>query len=293
MDTVTLSWFAAAAAALLYGVGAVLQGIGARTARPAPGVHATFRLIVRQPKYLAGLSVDVLAWMLTIAALQRIPVFAVQTIVASSLAVTVILAHFVHGATLRRADLAATVGTVISLVLVGAAAGSEPPRTPSPAVAVALIVGAPAVAVISLFASSASSRVSSTIAGTGFAGSMLAARATHFGDGVLTSVGKPLSWAVIVYGLVGLVSYARALQAGDVGSATASTWATEIVIASLVGRTILGDHARQGWQWVATAGLALALLSTFSLARSLAHATTATPASEGCPAMAAPPRNSL
>ena len=71
MDTVTLSWCAAVAAALLYGVGAVLQGIGARTARPAPGVHATFRRIVRQPKYLVGLGLDLIAWILTIAALER------------------------------------------------------------------------------------------------------------------------------------------------------------------------------------------------------------------------------
>ena len=283
MDTVTLSWCAAVAAALLYGVGAVLQGIGARIARPVPGVHATFRRIVRQPKYLAGLSIDLLAWILTIAALQQLPVFAVQTIVASSLAVTVVLAHFVHGATLRPIDVAAIVGTVTSLVLVGAAAGSEPPGSPSTAVAVALIVGAPAVAVVSLLTSSASTRVSSTIAGTAFAGSMLAARATHFDDGVLTIAVRPLSWAAIAYGLVGLVSYARAVEAGDVGSATASTWATEIVIASLAGRTILGDHTRQGWQWVATAGLALALLSTFSLARSNARTTTSNAPKRGLP----------
>lgn len=272
MVTVIPALAAALAAAFIYGAGSILQAKGARGASLRCEGRAPVLLIARQPAYVAGLACDFLAWLLTIAALQRMPVFAVQTIVASSLAVTVLLARVFFHTHLRPIDIFAVAGTMLSLILIGFTASSEAAQAPTTAVTIALVVGAPVLVLFTFFASAAASYISSITAGCAFAGSLLSARATHLEDGVLASARNPLTWAVLAYGAVGLISYARALESGNVGSATAITWAAEIVVASLVGRFFLGDHARHGWQWLATVGLVLALMSTLALARSPSQA---------------------
>jgi uncharacterized membrane protein len=67
---------------------------------------------------------------------------------------------------------------------------------------------------------------------------------------------------------VGLIAYARALEAGHVGSVTAVMWATEIVFATIIGWLVLGDNVRPGWRPAAGLGVVLALTATISLARS-------------------------
>ena len=259
---------AAIVAAFIYGAGSVLQAVGTRQAQTERTGRARFWSVVHQPLYLTGLGCDLIAWVLTVAALQHLPVFAVQSIVASSLAVTVVLAKVVFATTLRRSDIAAIIATAISLVLIGAAAGDHAPTPPAATFVVLIVVGAPALAAIRHATRSTSAHVSATIAGAAFAGSMLAARATHLDHGLIDAASRPLTWALVAYGLVGIVSYAGALETGNVGTATAITWATEIVLATTLGRIVLGDDARAGWEWIAAAGLALALASTVTLARS-------------------------
>ena len=262
---------AAIVAAFIYGTGSVLQAVGTRQAQTGRAGRARFWGVVHQPLYLTGLGCDLVAWVLTVAALQHLPVFAVQSIVASSLAVTVVLAKVVFATTLRRRDIAAIIATAISLVLIGAAAGDHAPTRPATTFVVLVVLGAPALVAISHATRVTSAHVSATIAGAAFAGSMLAARATHLDHGLIDAASKPLTWAVVAYGLVGIVSYARALEGGNVGTVTATTWATEIVLAATLGRIVLGDDTRAGWEWIAAVGLGLALASTVTLARSPTH----------------------
>src|SRR5215204_4886293 len=81
-------------AAVGYGVGAVLQAVGARHAA-AKGCSGSDGLVtmVIQPIFLLGLLVDFASWLISRFALHTLPLFAVQTILAGSLAVTVLLAR--------------------------------------------------------------------------------------------------------------------------------------------------------------------------------------------------------
>ena len=110
-------------AAVGYGVGAVLQALGARHA--AAGVETGLRAMMKQPMFLLGLLVDFASWVISRFALHTLPLFAVQTILAGSLAVTVVLAGIVLGAELRRPDRYAIVATVAGLIIVGVSAGSD------------------------------------------------------------------------------------------------------------------------------------------------------------------------
>ncbi len=269
---VSVALAAAVVAAVIYGAAAVLQAVGAQRASSSVEGRATFRQVARQGPYLAGLGCDLVAWVLTVMALRRLPLFAVQTIVAGSLAVTVVLAHVVLRTPLRRTDQAAIAATVVGLVLIGAAASGQTSIAPSAVVGVLALAGAPMLAIVGLAARGLPSVVAASVAGMAFAGSLFSARATHLSDGIVSLVTEPSAWAVLGYGTIGLVSYARALEAGHVGSATAAMWATEIVVASVLGWLVLNDGVREGWHLVAGTGLLLAVASTVTLARSPAHA---------------------
>src|SRR5690348_1391611 len=92
---VSVSWglAGACAAALAYGVATVLQAIGARQADRASGPDARLALrLMRSAPYVGGLLLDGIGFALSLAALRSQPLFTVQAIVSSSLAVTALLA---------------------------------------------------------------------------------------------------------------------------------------------------------------------------------------------------------
>ena len=90
-----LSLVGAFGAAVVYGIGTVLQAVGARRAAGdgSTGIDTGFLVrLSRQWMYLVGLGCDALGFLLSFAALQDQPLFVVQAAVASSLAVTAVVA---------------------------------------------------------------------------------------------------------------------------------------------------------------------------------------------------------
>lgn len=86
----TLGLFAAVAGMMAYGIATVLQAAGAKRAH---GVA-----VLGQPLYLLGTGLDAAAWLASVVALQQLPLFAVQAVLAGSLGVTVVLARVFLGA---------------------------------------------------------------------------------------------------------------------------------------------------------------------------------------------------
>ena len=86
-----LSLLAAVAASVLYAASTIMQAVATRRAH---GLAA-----VAQPLVIGGLVVDGVAWLLSLLALDHLPLFVVQAVVAASLVVVVLLARLVLGAT--------------------------------------------------------------------------------------------------------------------------------------------------------------------------------------------------
>src|SRR3954468_12977815 len=83
----------ALAAAVCFGTATVLQAVAAREAGTGGGGEAALLLrALRQWRYLAGLALDGLGFLFQIAALRSIPIYAVAAALASSLAVTGVVA---------------------------------------------------------------------------------------------------------------------------------------------------------------------------------------------------------
>ncbi|HST64014.1 MAG TPA: hypothetical protein VLM05_02400, partial [Mycobacteriales bacterium] len=95
------------------------------------------------------------------------------------------------------------------------------------------------------------------LAGLGFSGAALAARALHG-----PVLGQPLAYAVVVLGGLGAYGYAQALAAGGVTAVTGIVWAVEVVVPAGVGVGALGDTVRAGWWPAAVPALLLVLVAT-------------------------------
>ncbi|HTF40619.1 MAG TPA: hypothetical protein VK754_08500, partial [Propionibacteriaceae bacterium] len=78
-----LSWLGAIVACLGYGVSSVLQSVAAKRAATVVGLTGIL-LIIKQVPYLLGLVADSMAFAGNVLALQRLPLFLVQSIVAGS-----------------------------------------------------------------------------------------------------------------------------------------------------------------------------------------------------------------
>jgi hypothetical protein len=137
LPTVALAF--AAMGATGYGIASVLQAIGARRG------SGTLRTL-RDPAYLGGLGLDLLAWLASPVALRTLPVYQVQAVLAGSLAITVAVARIVLAARLRAVDVAAVAVTVVALAALAVSSGPQHPVSLTEATRLGLAVAAVPVA---------------------------------------------------------------------------------------------------------------------------------------------------
>jgi drug/metabolite transporter (DMT)-like permease len=255
----------AALGAVGYGAASVLQAIGA-----GQGIGTLQTL--SNPWYLVGLVLDLLAWLASLVALRRLPVYEVQAILAGSIAVTVLLARIALSHRLRRADLAAILVTIAALVALAASSGPQRPTDPSTIARLVLAGTAVPIAVAGWAAARAElPNVTGALAGLAFGGAALCARAVRLPSHKLAVheiATDPLAWGLIGFGIIGMLLYAMALEHGDVGPVTALLWITEVIAPSIVGAWLLGDTVRAGWLPVAGVALVAATAAAGVLAMS-------------------------
>ena len=221
-----LGWFAALAGALGYGVASVLQAVGAG--------RATGPSVLRQPAYVAGMALDGLAWLASLVAVRVLPLFVVQSVLASSVAVTVVLAHLVLRAPLRGRDAVALLALVSALAVLGIA--FLPGAAPSPGGATAWALPVALVAVVLALVlgyARAGSPVMAVIAGLAFSGAAVCARGMDLSGDAAAVLGHPLAWTLLGFGAAGTVAFARSLERGPVGLSTAVLWSVETVVAGM------------------------------------------------------------
>jgi drug/metabolite transporter (DMT)-like permease len=258
--------FLCAVAAMLANSGAsLLEAAGARLA-------ASGRPLWRQRRYLGGLALDASGWLLSVAALRVLPVFAVQSVLAGTVAVTAVAARGGSPRRLPRRQLAAVVGTVLGLGLVAAsAAPGRAPRLPAAATPVLLTAAVVLLAILVPVARSGRPLLMAAVAGCAFGGVSLSVRAVHVASSLWTSVWdlltEPLAYAVLVFGGTGTVLIARAMGRGSVATVVAVLSVVEVVVPGLVGLAVLGDRVRPGWAVVLALGWVLTVAGVLVLAR--------------------------
>ncbi len=268
-----MAYLSAFACAVCYGVGSILQSIGARRTATTAGALDP-RLLVRlavQVPYLVGMGLDLVGWVLSLVAVRSLPLFAVQAILVASVGVTAVLARIFLRVRLDRAQAAALVVLGLGVVLLAATAAPGKPRPVGSTAAVLIALGILPTALGCFWAGRALSEGRAVLAlgglsGLAFGGTALCARALEADHTLVEVVADPLSWALLIYGVVGMVAFAAALQRGSVTIAMAGQATAETVVPAIIGLTLLGDHARSGSGGIATTGFVLTVLAAAWLA---------------------------
>jgi drug/metabolite transporter (DMT)-like permease len=275
------SLVAAMVAALCYGIAAVMQAMAVRTASPRPG-HAPAGgglnavdpgLVVRmlhQWRFIASLGIDLIGFVAQLVALRRLPLFAVQAMIAANLAVTAVFAAWLMHIMLTWREWLAVAGVVTGVGLLGSSAGAEGAAQPGPAFQMALIVTVAGIALAGLAAARlpnpARTPVLGAVAGLGYAVLAVAARILP-GFSPQQLIRSPASYALAAAGIVSFMLYAAALEGGSVTVATAAVVLAETTPPAIVGVIFLGDSTRHGLTGVAALGFGLAVVCAVALAR--------------------------
>jgi len=267
-----LGLIGAFSAAICYGIGSVLQAIGARRTHSAEGLDPRLLLrLLRSWPYLAGIGLDCVGFLLSIVALRTLPLFVVQAVVASSLAVTALLGTVVLHMRLGPRDVVGLIVVVVGLAMLAVSAAEGETTGVSPALNWGLLVAAVLLGVIAVpvarLQGAPGAAALGAIGGLGFGGMAVGARVLPDSWHPTVLLTDPATYGMAVSALVGVLAYSTALQRGTVTQATAPLVVGETIAPAAVGLFLLGDLPRPGWGWVAAIGFLLAVAGALSLSR--------------------------
>ncbi|MEV6793360.1 hypothetical protein AB0M87_15455 [Streptomyces sp. NPDC051320] len=259
----------ALASAVCFGTASVFQAAATLASTPGSGSGLDAALLLRalrQWRYILGLGLDGLGFVLQIIALRSIPIYAVGAALAASLAVTAVVAARVLGVRLSRTEWGAVGVVCAGLGMLGLSSGAEGDTAGSTALRWSMLGIAVAVLLVGAVAGSLPGRSRALIlglgAGFGFGVVEVAVRLIDSADLV-----NPALYALLIGGGAGFLLLTSALQRGSVTTATAGMVIGETIGPALVGVVWLGDRTRGGLEWPAIAGFAVAVAGALALAR--------------------------
>jgi drug/metabolite transporter (DMT)-like permease len=258
-----------------YGTATVLQAAATRSvdAGSDSGVDPALLLrALRQWRYLVGVGLDGLGFLLQIAALRLVPIYVVAAAIAASLAVTAIVAAWVLSTRLSTMEWAAVAVVCGSLAMLGVAAGPEGSGHGPPGLGWALLVVAAVVFVAGAAAGRLGDRSRALVlglgAGAGFGVDEIAVRLIDTIDPTKASFyANPAVYALVAGGAAGFLLLTSALSRGSVTTAVAGMVIGETVGPALVGVAWLGDKTRDGLGWMVVTGFVIAVAAALALSR--------------------------
>jgi drug/metabolite transporter (DMT)-like permease len=277
------SLVAALVSALCYGIAAVMQAVAVRSAslreariregdadaagRVDPGL--IFRLL-GQWRFVASLCIDMVGFLAQLVALRRLPLFAVQAVIAANLAVTAVFAAWLIKVRLSWREWLAVTGVVVGVGMLGSSAGAQGAATVGIGFQIGLMVAVAVVGVAGVAAARLPGRARTPALGAtaGFGYAVLAVSARILpGFSPAQLVQSPATYTLAAAGIVSFLMYASALEGGSVTVATAAVVLVETVPPAVVGIVFLGDTTRHGLAGLAVAGFILAVACAVTLAR--------------------------
>jgi drug/metabolite transporter (DMT)-like permease len=226
--------------------------------------------MLHQWRFIVSLALDLVGFVFQLIALRRLPLFAVQAIIAANLAVTAVVAAWLIHLQLSWREWLAVAGVVVGVGLLGSSAGQHVVTGVSGDFKLALILAVAGIALIGVVASRlplpARTPVLGAVAGLGYGVLAVAARVLP-GFEPHQLIRDPAAYALAAAGVVSFMLYATALEDGSVTVATAAVVLAETVPPAVVGIMFLGDHTRPGLGGVAVLGFSLAVVCAVALAR--------------------------
>jgi drug/metabolite transporter (DMT)-like permease len=253
----------------------VLQAVAARAASSRaegqtgvdPGLLGR---LLRQWPFVISLVLDLAGFLAQLVALHRLPLFAVQAMVAANLAVIAVLDAIVFRAAPSVRERLAVLGVVVGVGLLGSSAGAEGADHASTAFKLGIVVVTAAVGGCGLVAARLHGPRSralalGTVAGLGYGLIGIAARVLT-GLRHLAVFADPALYGLAGAAIVAFVFYTTALEGGSVTVVTGAVVLAETLPPAVIGVLFLGDTTRHGMAPVAVTGFVLAVVSALLLA---------------------------
>ncbi|WP_338785466.1 DMT family transporter [Streptomyces sp. DG1A-41] len=258
-------------AAVCFGTATVLQAMAARAVATGPGGDAALLWrALRQWRYLVGLGMDGLGFLLQIAALRSVPIYAVGAALAASLAVTAVVAARLLRVRLSRVEWGAVGVVCAGLALLGLTSGAEGEQAGPVWLKWAMLAAAGGVLLLGAVGGRLPERGRALTlglgAGLGFGVVEVAVRLVNgLTPGALFT--NPAVYALLLGGGAAFLLLTSALQRGSVTTATAGLVLGETVAPALIGVVWLGDRTRPGLGWPAVLAFAVAVAGALALSR--------------------------
>jgi len=242
---------AAIACAICNAVAAILQKVGSDKVTTIESYSPKILLrLAEQTPYVIGLILDVLAGVFTLVAVNRLPLFLVQALIASSVLLTALLEHVFLKRKLSVEIYAASLAGLVGLGLLAMA--SHPEATASVSVVIRYsVVGLPAVlATLGGLAVRSKSKYAAvslaTLSGTCFGFVSVVGRLLVYPSPIWLIAKNPLAWALIAYGALGMFFFTAALQRTHATITNGIMLSTQTIVPILLGIAVLGDTPRHG-----------------------------------------------
>lgn len=262
-----LALLAALGCAVCNGVAAILEKISADKKSRQTSIRVSFVVqLLRDWPYVVGLALDGLAWIFTLVAVHTLPLFVVQPIIAFSVVVTALIDRFV----LKHA-LSARVRIAL-IVIFGGLALLAITATPEKAAHISAIAQWGIVItpiVLAIFASPFvkmqrhyATVIIAAISGIAFGGTAVVGRVLSVPRPYWLVIKDPLLWALLGYGLVGILLFTIALQRQKASIVNAAMIAFETLAPITIGILLLGDRPKHGLWWAVGTGVLLTFIGT-------------------------------
>ncbi|MGZ4529709.1 MAG: DMT family transporter [Mycobacterium sp.] len=258
-----------------YGTASVLQAAATRSVEAGSGSGVDTVLLLRaarQWRYLVGVGLDAVGFLLQVAALRLVPIYVVAAALAASIAVTGIASAWLLSARLTRGEWTAVGVVCASLVVLALAAGPGHFRHAPAGLGWALLGVVAAIFIAGAVAGRLPDRPRALAlglaAGTGFGVIEVGVRLIEVIDPTKRAFyTNPALYAAAAGGAAGFLLLTSALHRGSVTTAVAGMVIGETIAPAFVGVVWLGDSARDGLGWMVIAGFVVAVSATLVLAR--------------------------
>jgi drug/metabolite transporter (DMT)-like permease len=210
---------------------------------------------------------DGLAWALMLVAVQALPLFVVQPIVALSIIITILVERFAFKRLLSTKVIGAMCLIVVGLILLTFTATTESATPVSHPIQLVIILSPLLLAAVGGVyirkESQSSTFLLAAISGLAFGGTAITGRMMTFSPPYWQVIFSPLFIALLVYGLVGIMFFTAALQRHQASVVNAIMMAFETIIPMVVGLLFLGDTPSHNSWFLMVLGAGLALAGTF------------------------------
>lgn len=270
---------AAGTCALCNGTAAVLQKISADKVKNVSSMDVRLLWRLSQNKlYIVGVGLDIVGWLLTLYAVQYLPLFLVEAIVASSIVVTALIDRLIIKQRLSHRAYVAIGLILTGLMLLAIAASPERARPVSETLRTLIALSPVPVAGVGFILAKQKGRLSSLglaiMAGLSFGATSVIGRIFIVSQPVWHTIYNPLVFGLIASGTLGVLLFSIALQRALATTMNATMTMSQTLIPAIVGIVFLGDSARNGLWYLVILGGVSALGGVLVLALGVTQTTS-------------------